>query len=117
MHPALFASDITTRLSDLMLSSPQKLLLYAGGVVFLIAVLVYCLWTLAVYARFIKPIELSAACPACGSKDFRPSYEVSLDRIGKKLGIFPYRCRGCTKRFFRRSLHGGPDGFPGEAGY
>jgi hypothetical protein len=111
-----FASNSTVLWSALLSISTKRLLVYAGAAVLLVFAFFYCLWALAIDARFRKPIELTTACPACGSKDFRPSYEVALDPVRKKLGIYPFRCRGCAKRFFRRSLRGGVDGIPGEVG-
>jgi hypothetical protein len=97
----------------LLLISDKRTIAYAGGVVFLIVFFCYCLWILAVFAWFRKPIEVSGTCPHCGSKDLRPSYDLSaMDRIRKKLGIFPFRCRGCTRRFFSRSSNGGRAGIP-----
>jgi hypothetical protein len=112
-----FALRLTPLQSALLSMSTKRLLVYAGVAAFLVFAVLYCLWTLAVYARFRKPIELSAECPSCGSKDFRSSYEVALDRIRKRIGIYPFRCRQCSKRFFRRSLRGGVYGIPGAVGH
>ena len=62
------------------------------------------LWRVPIEALFRKPIELAGECPHCGSKDIRNSrVQSDLDRLRGKIGLLPFRCRGCTRRFFRRS--------------
>jgi hypothetical protein len=86
-------------------------LAYTGAVVLGVVFLVCFLWILAIFAWFRKPIELSASCPLCGSKDFRPSRDLTtIGLIRRKLGVFPFRCRGCTRRFVSRSINGGHTG-------
>jgi hypothetical protein len=64
----------------------------------------YLLWLLPIDAWFRKPIEGAAECPLCGSKDFRYSHvHTPLDRFRKRLGLLPFRCRGCMRRFVSRS--------------
>ena len=103
--------------SAFLLITMKRLLFYIGAGAFAVFAVGYVLAALAIHARFLKPIELSAVCPSCGSTDFRSSYEVTLDRIRKKLGIYPFRCRRCCKRFFRRSISGEIRGIPGAAGF
>src|SRR5215469_177594 len=98
--------------SAILLISTKRALFYAGIGTLLLCGMVYCLITLAVHARFRRPIEKTDSCPSCGSRDFRSSYEVAFDRVRKKFGIYPFRCRRCLKRFFRRSLRGGAYGIP-----
>lgn len=62
------------------------------------------LWMLPVQAWFRKSIEAAPECPHCGSKDIRISHVYGpIDRLRVKLGLAPFRCRGCTRRFFSRS--------------
>jgi len=62
------------------------------------------LWLLPIQAWFRKRIEENAECPHCGSKDIRNSHiQGVIDRWRKKIGLLPFRCRGCTQRFYSRS--------------
>ena len=91
-----------------MVIGPRRAMAYAAGVVFIFTFIWYILWLLQVRAWFRKPIEVSGTCPYCGSHDVRPSnVESGLDRIRKRLGLYAYRCRGCTRRFISRSSHQG----------
>jgi hypothetical protein len=84
--------------------SPRRALAYAAAAAIAFALVSYLLWLLPIHAWFRKPIDSAAKCPCCGSKDFRISYSKSpLDRFRKRLGLHPYRCRGCTRRFISRS--------------
>jgi hypothetical protein len=100
----------------LLVISDKRAMEYTAAALLLIAGC-WCFFSaLALFAWFRKPIESAAGCPKCGSKDFRPSHDISpLDRIRKRIGIFPFRCRGCTKRFFSRSSRRGQAGIPSEA--
>jgi hypothetical protein len=97
--PALPASSLFT----LMLVTEPSILAYAGGAVFAVLLLGYLVWSLPIHAWLRKPIEVEAKCPHCGSRDFRPSYVQSrIDGLRKKMGLIPFRCRGCAKRFISR---------------
>ena len=97
----LLPANYLTPLFDL---SPKRTVALAAAVFLVFACIWYVLWTLPFFALFRKPIERSGKCPLCGSRDFRISYaNSSLDGIRRKLGLLPFRCRGCTKRFIRRS--------------
>lgn len=42
-------------------------------------------------------------CPDCGAKDIRSSFAEGLrDSIMLLFQMTPFRCRACTKRFYRR---------------
>lgn len=43
-------------------------------------------------------------CPGCGGKDVRPSYSAAglRDLIMRAFSLFPFRCRECRRRFYRR---------------
>jgi hypothetical protein len=109
-------SDLFSRLFSL---SPKGAVAVAG---LAFVVFVTCwglLWTLPIQAWFRKSIDESPECPACGSKDIRHSHINSgADRFRKKLGLHPFRCRGCTRRFFSRSSHHAAHGLtsPAEIG-
>src|SRR4051812_28735687 len=38
-------------------------------------------------------------CPACGSRDIRPSQRRLADEVVALLHLTPFRCRACGKRF------------------
>src|SRR5690349_4980632 len=106
-----------TQLSALFVLSPTRAFAYATVAFFLFAVLWYMLWLLPIHAWFRKPIQLSAKCPLCGSKDFRPSHlHSAIDRVRSRLGLLPFRCRGCTKRFVSRATLDARSGLPWDAG-
>jgi hypothetical protein len=44
-------------------------------------------------------------CPSCGSKDTRRSRRSTLSLLAGIVGLHPFRCRVCRKRFHRRG-HG-----------
>jgi len=49
-----------------------------------------------------EPFCMKPACPHCGSKDTRPSHMDNwVSKFMGLLGLSPYRCRSCLKRFFR----------------
>jgi hypothetical protein len=84
--------------------NPKRAMVYAGAAFIAFAFVWYLLWLLPIHAWFRKPIEQADECPHCGSKDFRNSHiHTSMDRFRKKLGLMPFRCRGCTRRFISRS--------------
>ena len=88
----------------LLVVSGKELLAYIAAAVIPLLLVVYATCALPVLALFRKPIEESAECPLCGSKDFRLSYLMSpMDRVRKFLGLYAFRCRGCTKRFIRKA--------------
>lgn len=81
---------------------------YSGAAFVTCAIVSYLLWLLPIHAWFRKPIEVSGACPHCGSKDFRNSrIHSQMDRFRQKIGLLPFRCRGCTRRFISRSSGSG----------
>ena len=42
-------------------------------------------------------------CPKCGSIDIRLSHShKALDFLIRTFKLFPYRCRSCRKRFYKR---------------
>jgi hypothetical protein len=103
-------SSVQMAVSYLALS-PKRAVAYAGAAFIAFSFVWYLFWLLPVHAWFRQPIELSGVCPNCGSRDFRSSHTTSpIDRIRKKLGLHPYRCRGCTKRFISRSTGDGQAG-------
>jgi hypothetical protein len=41
-------------------------------------------------------------CPICKStKSVRQAHKRSLDQVWRCIGLFAYRCDGCTTRFYR----------------
>jgi hypothetical protein len=98
------AADITLLL-DL---SPKRAMAYGGAAFVAFAAVWYLLWLLPIHAWFRKPFEASAQCPHCGSSDVRNSHIHSqMDRLRQRLGLLPFRCRGCTRRFISRSSGSG----------
>lgn len=84
--------------------SPGRAMAYAGAILITFSLLWLMLWRLPILAYFRKPVDLSHECPMCGSKDVRPSHITTItDRFRRHLGLQPFRCRGCTKRFISRS--------------
>jgi hypothetical protein len=84
--------------------SPHRMLAYAAAGVIAFSLVCYLLCLLPIHAWFRKSINSKAECPYCGSRDFRISHsESTLDRFRKKLGLQPFRCRGCMRRFISRS--------------
>ena len=95
--------------------NPIRVMTYGGAAFLVFSILWYLLWLLPIHAWFRKPIELSALCPNCGSKDVRSSHVCSgMDRFRKKLGLLPFRCRGCTRRFISRSSGAMPPGLSSQ---
>ena len=46
--------------------------------------------------------DKSLRCPSCGWMDVRHSMPRSFfDRLVGLIGLVPYRCRSCGKRFYR----------------
>jgi len=86
-----------------LLITTKRAIAYAGAAV--LAGVSFCglLWLIPIFVWFQKPIYRTSSCPRCGSKDFRPSLvATSVDRIRVFFGIYPFRCRGCTRRFVGR---------------
>jgi hypothetical protein len=84
--------------------SPKRMAAYAVAAFLAFSFFWYVLWSLPISAWFRKPLEPGSQCPMCGSRDVRPSRVNNfIDRFRVKLGLFPFRCRGCTKRFVARS--------------
>jgi hypothetical protein len=82
---------------------PRRALLYAGAASLCVTLFSYLLWQLPIHAWFREPMERSPKCPGCHSRDVRPSFcESAIDRFRKRLGLLPFRCRGCTQRFVSR---------------
>jgi hypothetical protein len=93
-----------TPLLSIFALSPKRAIVYAAAAFLAFSFVWYLLWLLPIHAWFRKPIQLSGECPNCGSKDVRPSHVNSvIDRNRKRLGLLPFRCRGCTRRFISRS--------------
>jgi hypothetical protein len=93
-----------TFLLSLIALDESQTFVYSAVTFLALALFCYLLWLLPLDALFRRPIESSSECPKCGSKDFRPSRVASqLDRFRKRLGLLPFRCRGCTRRFVSRS--------------
>ncbi|MFO0685505.1 MAG: hypothetical protein U0234_25825 [Sandaracinus sp.] len=49
----------------------------------------------------LPPAEAWPACPGCGGRDVLPSTPRGLERWVAWLGIGPYTCRRCARRFVR----------------
>jgi hypothetical protein len=95
--------------------TPGLAIAYAAVAFIVLAIFLYMLWLLPIQAWFRKPIEVSAECPHCGSKDFRPSYiSNAMDRLRKRIGLHPFRCRACTRRFVSRSSGPANEGLASE---
>jgi hypothetical protein len=111
LHRFLPASD----LSSFFALSPKRTIAYAMAAFLAFSFVWYILWRLPIVAFFRKPVEVSGKCPLCGSRDVRPSrlYSV-IDHFRKKLGLLPFRCRGCTQRFFSRSSRDAESAIPSQ---
>ena len=84
--------------------SPKRAAVYAGAVLVVLAFISMLLWRLPIYAYFRKPIESDHQCPHCGSRDIRASHlSTAMDSVRRRVGLQPFRCRGCTRRFISRS--------------
>ena len=84
--------------------SPKRVAAYAVAVLMVLAFVSMLLWRLPIYAYFRKSIESNHQCPHCGSRDIRASHLSTLmDSVRKRVGLQPFRCRGCTRRFISRS--------------
>ncbi len=115
MLSQLLYSPLVANLLSFFALTPIRAITY-GAVAFVTFTIVwYLLWLLPIHAWFRKPMELSPECPLCGSKNFRPSHvHNSVDRFRKKLGLLPFRCRGCTQRFISRSSRNSRHDLPTE---
>jgi hypothetical protein len=92
---------------SMVTQSPRRLLVCSLAAAMLVWILSYLLWRLPLQALFRAPIERSAKCPHCGSSDVRPSFVASrIDMIRRKIGLVPFRCRGCANRFVSRCREG-----------
>jgi len=83
--------------------STKRLSAYVIAGLMAVAGLWWLVWLIPFYVWFQKPINKESLCPNCGSRDFRHSIIAGkVDRIRLFFSIHPYRCRGCTRRFFGR---------------
>jgi len=104
MPSHLIYTHFATQFPAILSISPKSAFAYAIVAFIAFSIFWYLLWLLPIQAWFRKPIHQSSECPNCGSRDFRPAHVNSaMDRMRKRLGLLPFRCRGCTRRFFSRS--------------
>ena len=84
--------------------SPLRAIAFVLAGLLALAVFWVVLWMLPIQAWFRKRIEENAQCPHCGSKDIRNSHNQGvIDPWRKRIGLHPFRCRGCAQRFYSRS--------------
>lgn len=76
------------------------LALAAGALAMLAVVGLFLLFgVLQLHILFRTPTD-PVACPNCGSRDIRKSRAMGqVDLLRKRIGLNPFRCRGCFSRF------------------